>query len=78
MSIHNYGSFQCIDHSLPIAPFFLLEEKKKKNCSTWLNRRPLYIKENSSERAKNDHRVYFMQYFEAHQFFELIDEEGIF
>ena len=75
MSIDNYGSVWCIDHCLPMASFNLLLEKEIKKCFNWINLRPMYTKENKSERAKIDIRLYLMQEIKAYQFLN-VNEEG--
>ena len=68
MSIDNYGSVCCIDHCLPTASFNLLDEKEMRICFNRNNLRPMYTKENNSNRAKNDNRLYLMQKIKAYHF----------
>ena len=75
MSVDDYGSVWCIDHCLPIASFSLLVDNETGKCSGWINLTLMYIKENTSRRAKTAHQMNLFQHNKAYQFVRKNEEE---
>ena len=73
MTLENYGKTWCLDHSLPIASFNLLDENDMK-CFNWINLRPMYVKDNIVKGDKIDYHLYLLQEVKAYQFIKLNEE----
>ena len=72
MRIENYGKVWCVDHCLPINSFNILNEDDMKKCFSWINLRPMIVKENNSKKAKVDQRLYLLQEIKAHYFLKIL------
>ena len=46
MTLEIYDKIWCLDHSLAVASFNLLDEKELKKCFNWINLKPMYVKDN--------------------------------
>ena len=77
MIVNNYGSIWEIDHCLPIKCFNLSNEIELRKCFNWVNLRPMYAKENNSNKAKICHRLYLLQEIKAHCFQKLNAKERL-
>ena len=60
MTLENYGKLWCLDHCLPIASFNWLDENDMKNCFSWINLRPMYVKDNMIKGDKIDYHLYLL------------------
>ena len=76
MTLENYGKIWCLDHCLPIASFNLLDENDMEKRFTWINLRPMYVKDNIIKGDKIDMRLYLLQEVKAYQFLKLNSHEG--
>ena len=76
MTLDNYGKIWCLDHCLPIASFNLLDENDIRKCFSWINLRPMYVKDNIVKGDKIDMRLYLLQEVKAYQFLKLNNHEG--
>ena len=58
MTLENYGIIWCLDNCIPSKKTI---EKDLYKSTKWVNRRPMYIKDNISKGFKIDHRLYLLQ-----------------
>ena len=77
MTLENYGRICCLDHCLPIASFILLDETDITKCFSWINLRPMYVKDNIVKGDKIDKTLYLLQEIKAYHFSKLDDQEGL-
>ena len=74
MTIENYGKIWCLDHCYPISK---IKENELNKYASWINIRPMYIKDNIIEGDKIDNRLYLMQEVKAKYFINLNANEGL-
>ena len=65
MTEEKNGTIWCLDHCLPTASFYLLDEKDKKKCFNWVILEPMYVKDNVIKSDKIDMRLYLLQEVKA-------------
>ena len=76
MTLENYGSVWQIDHCLAVASFNLLDENDMKKCFSWVNLRPMYVKDNIIKGDKIGMRLYQLQEIKGNFFMKLNVQEG--
>ena len=75
MTIENYSKVWCLDHCYPLAKCNLNDKKDLYRYNSWINLRPLYIKEDIFKGDKIDMRLYLLREIKAYQFINL-NEKG--
>ena len=76
MSEENYGSVCTIDQCYPLSKTNLSNVNEMKKSTSWINLRPMYLRENIIKGDKTDHRLYLMQEVKAKHFLKLNGQEG--
>ena len=77
MILEIYCKNWCLDHSLAVATFNLLDEKEMKECFNWINLRPMYSKDNIIKGDKFDMRLYLLQEIKAFYSMKLNEEDRL-
>ena len=75
-TLKNYGNVWFLDHSLAVATFNLLDENDMKKCFSWVNLRPMYVKDTIIKGDKIDMRLYLLQEIKADRFLKINGQEG--
>ena len=76
MTRGNYGEIWCLYHCLAVTSFNLLDEKEMKKCFSWINLRPMYVKDKFIKVDKIDVRLYLLQEIKANYFMKINAQEG--
>ena len=77
MSLENYGKFWCLYLCYPLSKTNLSNKNDMYISTSWINIRPMYIKDNIIKGDEIDYHLYLLQEIKGHYFKRLNGQEGL-
>ena len=75
MTEENYGKIWCLDHCLPLSKTNLSNQNEVEKTTTWINFRPMYVKDNIIKSDRIDYHLYLLQEVKAKIFLKLNNDQ---